>query len=113
MQQPYVGSVSPARSCCQFDGRFIWDKVHERGIRISTSLMSKFPHVVYDIALNGAPFAIAETSGIHVHEDEAAQHRLNVPAGNRYYRVWTSSGELDALFLTVFAISETEQAVVE
>ena len=113
VQQTYDDSFFTARSWFKFDGSNIWDKVHERGIRISTSLMSKFPHVVYDIALNGAPFAIAETSGIHVHEDEAAQHRLNVPAGNRYYRVWTSSGDLDALFLTVFAISETEQAVVE
>ncbi|MBO7359479.1 MAG: DUF3592 domain-containing protein [Clostridia bacterium] len=113
VQQTYNDGFFTAKSWFKFDGKNIWDEVHERGIRISTSLMSKFPSVVYEIARNGAPFAIAETSGIYVHEDEAAQHKLNVPTGSMYYRVWTSSDDLDTLFLTVFAISETQQAVVE
>ena len=50
---------------------------------------------------------------MYVHEDEAEQHRVNVPIGRYYYRVWTNTEDLDSLFLTVFAISETEQTVVE
>jgi hypothetical protein len=33
--------------------------------------------------------------------------------GRYYYRIWTDTDDLETLFLTVFAISETEQAVVE
>ncbi|MBR5010842.1 MAG: DUF3592 domain-containing protein [Clostridia bacterium] len=113
VSQTYDDGFFSAKSWFKFDGQNIWDAVHGRGIRISTALLSSFPHVVYNIALNGAPFAIAETSGVYVHEDEAAQHKLNVPAGSMYYRVWTASDDFDSLFLTVFAISETEQAVVE
>ena len=113
VQQTYNDGFFTTKSWFKFDGKNIWDEVHDRGVRISTSLLSKFPHVIYNIARNGAPFAIAETTGIYVHEDDAAQHKLNVPGGSMYYRVWTSSDDLDTLFLTVFAISETEQTVVE
>ncbi|MCR4621946.1 MAG: DUF3592 domain-containing protein [Clostridiales bacterium] len=113
VQQTYNDGFFTAKSWFKFDGKNVWDAVHELGIRINTGLMSKFPNVVYDIARNGVAFALAETSGKYVHEDEAAQHKLNIPSGNMYYRVWTASDDLDALFLTIFAISETEQAIVE
>ena len=38
---------------------------------------------------------------------------MNIPVGRYYYRVWTNSNDFETLFLTIFAISETEQAVVE
>ena len=54
-----------------------------------------------------------ETSSIYVHEDEAEEHRVKVPIGRYYYRVWTNTDDFDSLFLTIFAVSETEQTVVE
>lgn len=102
-----------ARSTFKFDGRDIWDILHERGVRISTDLHSKFPSVTYTVSLNGRFFATVETSGRFVHEEDAAQHKVNIPVGRYYYRCWTNENDLDLLFLTVFAISETEQAVVE
>ena len=39
--------------------------------------------------------------------------RFLIPAGRYYYRVRKNSEDLDTLFLTIFAVSETEQAVVE
>ena len=78
-----------------------------------TNLRSKFPRLTYEVAKDGAPFAVVETSSIYVHEDEEAQHTITPPAGNMYYRFWTASDDFDSLFLTIFAVSETEQTMVE
>lgn len=111
--QTYNDELFSAKSYFKFDGKNIWDVLHERGIRLSTNLTSKFPNLRYDVIKDGKAFAIIETSSKYVHEDEAAEHKLNIPVGRYYYRIWTDSDDLDLLFLTIFAISETEQAVVE
>ncbi len=111
--QTYNDEMFSAKSWFKFDGKNVWDEIHDRGIRISTNLHSKFPYFIYDIALNGQPLARVESTGMYVHEDDEAQHKLNVPTGSMYYRFWTASSDFDSLFLTIFAISETEQAVVE
>lgn len=114
MTQTYNDEFFSAKSWFKFDGTNIWDLLHEKGIRISTSLASKFPYTVYDVAKNGSPFAHIESTSMYVHEDEEAEHKVKIPVGRMYYRVWTSAEDLDLLFLTVFAISEAaEQAVVE
>ncbi len=97
----------------KFDGKNIWEMLHERGLRMITNLFSKFPNLIYEVSKNGQPFARIETSGQYVHEDDAEQHALNIPVGRYYYRIWTDTDDLETLFLTVFAISETEQTVVE
>ena len=121
--QPHeVGHVTTAsmndeffsvKSWFKFDGKNVWDELHGRGLRMETDLLSKFPNLVYNLSRDGAPMARIETSGRFVHEDEAEQHRVNIPVGRYFYRVWTNSDDFDSLFLTVFAISESEQTVVE
>ena len=111
--QSYNDEFFSAKSWFRFDSMNVWDVIHARGVRISTNLHSKFPYCIYDIAKDGEAFARVETSGVHVHEDEAAEHKLNMPTGGMYYRIWTSCADLDTLFLTVFAISESEQSIVE
>ncbi|MBQ9355188.1 MAG: DUF3592 domain-containing protein [Clostridia bacterium] len=111
--QTYNEEIFSAKSWFKFDGKNIWDFLHEKGIRISTNLSSKFPYIIYDVAQNGLPLARIETSSVYVHEDEEAQHKLNIPTGNMYYRFWTASYDMEILFLTIFALSETEQTVVE
>ncbi|MBQ3791828.1 MAG: DUF3592 domain-containing protein [Clostridia bacterium] len=106
-------SVFSASSSFKLDGVNVWDHLHSLGIRIRTSLTSKFPNLVYNVSKDGKAFAILETSGQYVHEDEASQHSVNIPVGRYYYRIWTDSSDFETLFTTVFAISETEQAVVE
>lgn len=113
MTQSYDDNGWTANSWFKFDGKNVWDVLHERGIRLQTDMRSKFPNFTYEISKDGEAFAILETSGKYVHEDEAAEHTLNVPVGRYYYRVWTNSRDFETLFLTIFAISETEQAVVE
>ena len=62
---------------------------------------------------NGEAYARIETSGQFVHEDEAAQHAVNIPVGKWYYRIWTDSEDYETIFLTVFGLSESEQAIAE
>ncbi len=111
--QSYNDEMFSAKSWFKLDGENIWDVLHGKGLRMATDLGRRFPNLTYNIAKDGRPFAVAETSGKYVHEDDAAQHKMNVPVGRYYYRVWTASAELDTLFLAIFAISETEQTMVE
>ena len=111
--QTYNDEFFSVKSSFKFDGENVWDTLHGRGFRIRTNMHSKFPYLIYEIAKNGAPFARVETSSIYVHEDEEAEHKIKVPAGNMYYRFWTSSADFESLFLNIFAISETEQTIVE
>ena len=67
----------------------------------------------YNVAKDGLPFARIESSSVYVHEEDDAEHKVKIPTGRMYYRIWTNSSDFDLLFLVAFAISETEQAVVE
>ena len=111
--QSFNDELFSAKSSFKFDGEKIWDVLHGRGIRIQTNLVSKFPNMVYTVGKNGKFMATVETCGKYVHEEDAAEHTLNIPIGKYYYRVWTNETDLEDLFLAVFAISETEQTVVE
>lgn len=101
------------RSWFKFDGKNIWDDLHDRGIRIDTDIHSIFPRLRYTVAKDGDFFATIETSSKYVHEEDEAEHKIAIPVGKYFYRCWTNSDDLDLLFLTVFAISETEQTIVE
>ena len=111
--QTFNDEYFSAKSSFKFDGKNIWDVLHENGLRLETDILSKFPNLVYNLSKNGQPMARFETSSIYVHEDEAEEHRVKVPIGRYYYRVWTNTDDFDSLFLTIFAVSETEQTVVE
>ena len=111
--QSYSDEFFSVSSWFKLDGENVWDVLHGRGLRMTTNLHSRFPRVIYEVTRQGEPFARIETSSMYVHEEDEAMHRLAMPVGNRYYRFWTASDDFDTLFLTIFAISETEQTVVE
>ena len=113
LSEYYNNEFLSNRSWFKFDGKNIWDIIHDRGLRISTNLFSKFPNLIYEVSQNGSPFARIETSSMYVREEEEAQHKIAVPVGKYYYRIWTGSRDLETVFLTVFGISESEQAIVE
>ena len=102
-----------ASSSFKFDGKNIWDVLHERGLRLSTDVRSIFPNVAYDVSRSGWPFARIESCSRFVHEEEEAEHTLALPVGRYYYRFWTDSSDMETLFLAIFAVSETEQTMVE
>lgn len=113
MTQTYNEEFLSARSWFKFDGKNIWDVVHERGLRLSTDIRSEFPRVVYEASKDGQPFARIEACSKYVHEDEEAQHKILIPVGRYYYRVWTNTKDFETLFLAIFAVSETEQVMTE
>lgn len=113
VEQSYNNEFFSAKSWFKFNGKNVWDVIHEKGIRLSTNLHSKFPYCIYNVMKNGEVLARVETCSVYVHEEDEAQHKIKIPTGNMYYRFWTASNDLDSLFLTIFAISETEQAIVE
>lgn len=111
--QSYNDEFFSVSSWFKYDGENVWDVLHGRGLRMTTNLHSQFPRLIYEVIRDGTPFAIIETCSKYVHEEDEARHRLTIPYGKMYYRIWTDSDDLDSIFLTVFAISETEQTVVE
>ncbi len=111
--QTYNNEFFSARSWFKLDGENIWDLLHARGLRMATSVLSKFPNVVYDVARNGEAFARIESCSMYVHEDDEAKHKIAVPTGRMYYRFWTNADDFETLFLIMFALSETEQAITE
>ena len=111
--QSFENDFFSTSSYFKFDGKNIWDLLHEKGVRIKTDLRSQFPKTVFTVSRGGRFFATIETSSKYVHEEDEAQHKVKIPVGRYYYRCWTNERDIDLLFLTVFAISETEQAVVE
>lgn len=113
MTQAYDSEVFSAKSWFKLDGENIWDLLHEKGLRISTDMMSKFPLLAYDVSRNGKALARIESCSMYVHEDEEAEHKLAIPTGRYYYRVWTDSTDFELIFLVIFAISETDQILAE
>lgn len=111
--QTFNNEMFSASSWFKFDGKNIWDVLHDRGLRMKTNLLSKFPNLVYEVSKDGGALARIETSSMYVHEEDEAQHKLAIPVGRYYYRIWIKSEDMETLFLTVFAISETEQTMVE
>ncbi len=111
--QSYNDEMFSVKSSFKFDGVNIWELLHNRGLRLMTDLRSKFPNMTYNVTGNGSPFALIQSTGKYVHEDEEAEHKINIPTGRMYYRCWSVSDDLETLFMTMFAISETEQTMVE
>lgn len=111
--QSFNDEMFSVKSSFKFDGKNIWDYIHDQGCRLSTNMHSRFPYLIYDVVKDGAAFARIETCSIHVHEEDEAQHKLVLPTGKMFYRFWTASDDLELLFTVIFALSECEQTVVE
>ncbi|MBP5372632.1 MAG: DUF3592 domain-containing protein [Clostridia bacterium] len=109
----FNNEVFSTTSTIKFDGANIWEYLHKAGIRIDTDLTSVFPKIRYIISLAGEEIARVETSSQYVHEEDEEGKKIKMPIGRYYYRIWTKELDLELLFLTVFAISETNQTVVE
>lgn len=98
-----------------FDGENVWDVIHSKGISIKTELKGGGIGVKYVLKQNGLPFALVSSCGIKLHEEDAERAGAlgNVPASGFYRIVCDEGCDIDALFLTVFAIARSEQLVCE
>lgn len=92
--------VLSARSHFKFDGKKIWDYLHELGVRIDSGLSGGKLGMSYTITLRGQEIARIATS---------SPGGKSIITGKFWYDVITSQENIDLAFLTTFAIAKTEQ----
>lgn len=99
-QSGMIGAFS-TKSHFKFDGKNIWDYLHEKGIRIDSHLIQGKLGMTYDITLEGKEMATITST---------TPKGKSVITSSHYYDVTTSDENLDLAFLVTFAIARTEQA---
>ncbi|MBQ4383134.1 MAG: DUF3592 domain-containing protein [Firmicutes bacterium] len=94
-------------STFDFDGRDIWKQLHENGIRIATGLNGlKWAYTIYRDDVEIAQ-AINTNKLVHEEDAEAKGIIAKVPFPG-FFRITTKEQNLDAIFLTLFAIGRTD-----
>ena len=92
--------IFSTKSYFKFDGKNIWDYLHEEGIRIETHAASGKLGLDYTITLKGKPMAEIKSGGKFL--------------GNHVvFNLITSEENLDLGFLVAFAVARTEQAFLD
>ena len=95
-----VEDIFSTKSAFKFDGKNIWDYLHEEGIRINTHKSSGKLGFDYDITLKGKDFAEVKSCG-------------KIIGNHVEFDLVTSEDNLDLAFLVTFAIARTEQVFLD
>ena len=96
-----LGFIS-TKSYFKYDGKKIWDYLHEQGIRINSSIATNKLGMVYSVTLRGEDMATIASA--------APNNSKAIVTGGSCYNVTTSEENLDLAFLTAFAFVRTGQA---
>ena len=88
------------RSYFKYDGKKIWDYLHDLGIRIDSSLSSGKLGMTYEVSFEGKQIAIIATSTLK---------GKSLITTDLYYDVTCDEKDLDLVFLVAFSIAKTEQ----
>lgn len=95
-------SFMSKRSYFKYDGKKIWDYLHDLGIRIDSKLSKNKIGMTYDITFEGKPLATIATS---------SPKGKSIITTDMYYDVTCEEKDLDLVFLVAFSIAKTEQTV--
>ena len=88
------------KSSFKYDGKNIWDYLHDLGIRIDSNTSSGKIGMTYSITFEGKPLAsITSTS----------PKGKSIITTNLYYDVECEEKDLDLVFLVALSIAKTEQ----
>ena len=94
----------------RFDGEDIWKHLKRNGVVIQSSFMSGKPlWPQYRVLRDGEEIAVLQSSGVHVHEEDAAgdgKLAKMIPARG-YFRIQTREKNLDLLFVVAMAFART------
>lgn len=90
------------RSYFKYDGKKIWDYLHDLGIRIDSKLSGNKVGMTYDITFEGKPLATIATS---------SPKGKSLITTDLYYDVTCEEKDLDLVFLVAFSIAKTEQTL--
>lgn len=94
-----VGTISTS-SYFKFDGEKIWNYLHDKGIRINSSLSSGKVGMTYEVSLEGKEIATISSS--------TAKGKSLITT-DMYYDVTCDEKDLDIVFLVAFSIAKTNQ----
>ena len=88
------------KSSFKFDGRNIWDYLHDQGIRIDSGIAGNKLGMSYDVTFKEDPIATVANS---------SPKGKSFITTDLYYDVICEEKDLDVVFLVAFAIAKTEQ----
>ena len=97
-----IGGLSTS-SYFKFDGKKIWDYLHEKDIRIDSSISPDKLGMSYIITLRGKEIASIKTS---------TPKGKSIITGRFWLDVETSEYYIDLAFLAAYAIAKTEQTFI-
>lgn len=88
------------RSYFKYDGVKIWDYLHDKGIRIDSSLLGDKIGMTYNVTFEGKELATIKTS---------SPKGKSLVTTDLYYDIICEEKDLDLVFLVAFSIAKTEQ----
>lgn len=88
------------RSYFKYDGVKIWDYLHDKGIRIDSSLSGDKIGMTYNVTFEGKELATIKTS---------SPKGKSLVTTDLYYDIICEEKDLDLVFLVAFSIAKTEQ----
>ena len=88
------------RSYFKYDGKKIWDYLHDLGIRIDSKLSANKIGMTYEVSFEGKPFATISSS---------SPKGKSLITTDMYYDIVCEEKDLDLVFLVAFSIAKTEQ----
>lgn len=96
-----IAEIFSTKSSFKYDGKNIWDYLHEKGIRINSSMQSGKLGMTYDVSFEGNQIATIVTS---------SPKGKSLITTDMYYDITCEEKNLDLVFLVAFSISRTDQA---
>ena len=96
-----VISFLSKKSYFKYDGKKIWDYLHDLGIRIDSRMAGNKLGMVYDVTCKGQPLATIASS---------SPKGKSIITTDLYYDVTCEEKDLDLAFLTAFSIAKTDQS---
>jgi hypothetical protein len=95
-----LAEMFSTKSSFKYDGKKIWDYLHEKGIRINTKPSANKIGATYEVSFEGNPIATIATS---------SPKGKSIITTDMYYDVTCEEKDLDLVFLVAFSIARTEQ----
>ena len=95
-----IFDVISKRSWFKYDGKKIWDYLHDLGIRIDSKPSGNKIGITYIVSLEGKEIAIIASS---------SPKGKSLITTDLYYDITCEEKDLDIVFLVAFSIARTEQ----
>ena len=95
-----IMDLMTTKSGFKYDGQKIFDYLHEKGIRVETSINSEKIGMKYNVTFEGNPIATLSNS---------SPKGKSLVTFSNYYDIDCDEKDLDLVFLVAFSIARTEQ----